>query len=335
MVDEGLQQLLDDDDAGHGIAGNTQNGSLAPAAQDGRLTGLDGDAVVQHLAQFPDDLHGEIFTTGGRTGVEDHHVTFRGGLVHHVPDLVELIGNDGIHLGICAPGAHHGGENGTVEFQNVAGFGVGAGRNDLVAGGDDAHHRLADHIDLQHTAGDHGADGSGGDGGVRRQDHFACADIFADLADVLPGSGGGMDSDGAVGVLHDVLHHDDGVTAFGDGVAGIHHDELVHLQGDGGGFCCTEGILGVDSHAVHGAGRIVGGADVGVDRLSSHTAAGIPDGDALGLAAEAVAFQQRQIFCSCLGKRYIGQIFKSHRFNLLKKQSLGSQHPGAGPRSHG
>ena len=74
MIDQRLQQLLNDDDAGDGIAGNTQDDLASLAAQDGRLAGLHGDAVIQHFTQLPDDPGREVLPSGGRTGIEDHQI---------------------------------------------------------------------------------------------------------------------------------------------------------------------------------------------------------------------------------------------------------------------
>ena len=312
VVNQGLQQLLDDDDAGNGITGNAQNGLFALRAQNGGLAGFHGDAVIQNFAQFTDDSRGEIFTTGGRTGIQDHHVAFPRCLGNHGLDLVKFIRHNGVHLCLRTPLTHHSGEDRAVELQNIAGLGIGAGRDDLVTGGDDADDGLTDHFHFQHAAGDHSADGGGRNSHMRRQNHFTGANILTDLADMLPGSGCIVDGDGAVLVLDDVFHHDHRVAVFGDGVAGIQHDKLIGIQIFGGGLRRAEGILRVHCHAVHGAGSIVGRADVGVDRMGSNTAAGIPYGDHFGSGAKTVAFQQLQIVFSCLGKGNVGQIFKTH-----------------------
>ena len=292
MIDQRLQKLLNDDDAGHGIAGNSQDDLASLAAQDGRLAGLHGDAVVQHFSQLPDDPGGEILPTGRGTGVQDDHIAFRSSLGNHGLDLVEFIGNDGVHLRLGTPLTDHSGENGAVEFQNITGLGVGAGRDDLVAGGDDANHRLADDFDFQHTAGDHGTDGRRRNGHMGGQDHFTGADILTDLADMLPGGGSGVDGNGAILVLYDILHHDDRIAALGNGVAGVQNDELTGIQCNRCVFGGTEGIPGIDRHAVHGAGRIVGGTDVGIDRMSRHPSAGIPNRNGFGFGTEAMALQQ-------------------------------------------
>ena len=321
MIDQRLQQLLNDDDTGHGIAGNTQDDLASLAAQDGRLAGLHGNAVVQHLAQLSDNPGGEVLPAGRRTGVQDDHIAFRSSLGNHGLDLVKFIGNDGIHLCFGTPLPDHGRENGAVEFQNIAGLGVGAGRNNLITGGDDANHGLADDFDFQHTAGDHGTDGRGRNGHMGRQDHFSCTDILTDLADVLPGGGSSVDGNGAILVLYDILHHDDRIAALGNRVAGVQNDELTGIQCDWGGLRCAEGILCIHSNAIHGAGSIVGGADVGVNRMGSHPSAGIPNRNHFRFCTKAVAFQQCEIVLSCLGKGNVGQILKSHTISISLRNS--------------
>ena len=322
MVNQGFQQLLHHNDAGHGVAGNTQNGLGPLAAQNGGLAGLHGNAVVQDLPQLPDDSGGIVLPPGRGTGVENHHVTFRCGSGNHGLDLVKFVGNDGINHRVGTPAFHHGGENGAVKFQNVSGLGVRAGGNNFVAGGDDPHHRLGNHFDFQHTAGNHSADGGGGNGHMAGQNHLSGTHILANLPDVLPGSGSGMDGDGAILVLHDVLHHDDGIPVLGDRVAGIQHNILLLLQGNRGGFGGAEGISGAYGYTVHGAGGIVGRTDMGVDRPGGHTATGFIDGNHFGSWPKALLLQQLPIVSACLLQRHIGQIFKSHFFILLNRQLL-------------
>ena len=144
------------------------------------------------------------------------------------------------------------------------------------------------------------------------EDHFPGADVLADLAYVLPGRGGGMDGDGAVRVFHNVLHHNHGVLVLRDGVAGVQNGELLRPEGDGGGFRSTEGIPGNDRHAVHGAGGIVGRADMGVNRLGGDPAAGLLHRDYLGSGGKALLHQQGKIVLFRLIQRHIGKIFKSH-----------------------
>ena len=265
-VDQRLQEFLDHDDAGHRIAGHAQNGLISAIAQDRGLAGLDGDAVVQHLADLAYGGGGVVVPPGGGAGVEDHHVALVGRFGEHIPNGVKAIRHDGIGFGLRAPVLQHGGKDGGIEFQNVARFGIGAGRDDLVAGGDDAHHRAADDLELQHAARDHGADGGGGDLHEAGQDHLPGADILADLPDMLPGRGGRVDRDAAVVVFHDILHHDDRVAVLGDRIAGVHHDKLVLPQGDGRRLGGAEAVPCAQSHAVHGAGRVMRRVDPGVDR---------------------------------------------------------------------
>ena len=229
MVDQGLQKLFDDDDTGNGIAGDTQNGLFSLTAKNRRLAGLHGDAVVQHLTHLPDNTGGEIFPARRRTGVQNHQIAFRSGFFHHSFDSVIFVGNDGVNLGFRAPLPHHGRENRTVEFQYITGLGIGAGRNDFVTGGDDTHHGLADHFYLQHTACDHGTDGGRRNLHMGREDHFTGADVFADLADVLPGCSGGMDGDGTILILDDILHHDDCITVFGNRITGVQNNKLAGI----------------------------------------------------------------------------------------------------------
>ena len=183
--------------------------------------------MIENLAQFPNDPGGKILPPGGGTGIENHHVAFRCGLCYHCLDPVELVGHDGVYHRFRAPAFDHGGENGAVEFQNVPGLGVGAGRDDLVAGGNDADDRLADDLNFQHAPGDHGADGGRGHGHVAGQNHLSGAHILTDLADVLPGRGGGVDGDGTILIFHNILHHNHRVPILRDGVAGVQYDELL------------------------------------------------------------------------------------------------------------
>ena len=332
MVNQRLQQLLNDDDAGDRITGNTQNGCPALAAQDGGLAGLHGNAVVEHFTQFPDDPGGIVVTACRGTGIENHQVALLRCPGYRFLNSVELIGHDGVNLCLRAPLPYHGGENRAVEFQDITGLGICTGRNDLITGGDNANQRLSDHLNLQHAAGDHGADGSGRHLHMGRQDHFTGTDILADLADMLPGSGRGMDGYGTVFVLHHILHHNDGVAFLRNRIAGIQHDKLAGLQRDGGGFSGTEGILCLHANAIHGAGRIVGRADVGIDRMGRDPAAGIPCRNHLCPRTVTVAPEQIQIVFSCLRKRNIGQIFKSH---IILLQLLEFQRIWEGLRSPG
>ena len=342
VFDQGLQQFFDHDDAGHRVAGHAQNGLCPHAAQDGGLAGLHGDAVVQHLPQFPDDFGGKILPPGGGAGVENHQVALRRRLGDSGLDLIELVRHNGIGPGLRPPLAQHGGENGGVELHDVPRPGVGTGRDDLVPGGDDAHQGLADHRDLQHAPGDHGPDGRRAYLHVGREDHFPGANVLADLADVLPGCGGSMDGDGAVGVFHDVLHHDHGVLVLGDGVAGVQNGELLRPEGDRRGLRGAEGMPGNDRHAVHGAGGIVGRADMGVDRLGRDPAAGLLHRDHLGSGGVALFHQQGKIVPFRLLQRHIGEIFKSHKkfsYCLISLFFIGllPEFPPlpAGPRSPG
>ena len=121
-----------------------------------------------------------------------------------------------------------------------------------------------------------------------------------------------MDGDGAVGVFHNVLHHDDGVLLLGDGVAGVQNGELLRPEGDGGGLGGTKGIPGSHGHAVHGAGGIMGRADMGVNRLGRHPAAGLLHRDHLGFGGIALLHQKGKIVLFRLFQGDIGEIFKSH-----------------------
>ena len=69
VINQRFQQLLNDDNAGNGITGNAQNGFCTLATQNGRLTGFHGNAVIQHLAQFPNHSGREVFAAGRRTGI--------------------------------------------------------------------------------------------------------------------------------------------------------------------------------------------------------------------------------------------------------------------------
>lgn len=51
-------------------------------------------------------------------------------------------GTNGIDPGLRPPLVQHGRKDGGVEFYHVAGPGVCGGRNHLVSGGDDTHHRV-------------------------------------------------------------------------------------------------------------------------------------------------------------------------------------------------
>ena len=147
------------------------------------------------------------------------------------------------------------------------------------------------------------------------QNHLSGAHVLTDLPDVLPGSGGSVDGDGTILVLHDVLHHDDGIPLLGNGVAGVQHNILILLQRDRGGFRCAKGVLCPHCHTVHSAGGIVRGANMGVDRPGSHPSSSLADGDDFRFGCEAVVFQQLQIVGACLLQRHIGQIFKSHFYS--------------------
>ena len=229
MVNQGLQQLLNDDDAGHRITGHSKNDLLSPAAQNGRLAGLDGDAMVQHLTQFPDDSSREILPSGRRTGIENYHIALVCRFGNHFFDLVKFIRNNGIDHRLCAPGTHHCGKNGAIEFQNIPGLRVCTGRDNLVPCGDDAHHRFANHFNFQHTAGNHRTNGSRGNGHMAGQNHFPGAYILADLADMLPRGCGCVNGDGTISILHNVLHHDDCIFVLRNRVAGVQHKKLVRI----------------------------------------------------------------------------------------------------------
>ncbi len=242
-IDQRTQQLVDDDDAGNRIAGYAQNRHCSLIPEDGGFAGFDGNTVIKHLADLADGSGGIIVPPGGGTGVQDHQVAFRDGFFEHSPDLVIPVGNDWIGSGLRAPGGEHGGKDGRVKLHNVARFRVRTGRNDLIPRGDDTHHGLCQNLHFQNTAGDHGADSGGCDLHQSRQNHLPGADILADLADVLPRRGGGVDGDGTVLVPDDLLHHDNCIAAFRDGVAGIDNRKLPLPQGDGRGFSGTEAVL--------------------------------------------------------------------------------------------
>ena len=146
-----------------------------------------------------------------------------------------------------------------------------------------------------------------------REDHLPGADVLADLTDVLPGCGGGMDGDGAVRVFHKVLHHDHRVLVLRDGVAGVQNGELLRPEGDGGGLGGAEGVPGNDGHAVHGTGGIVRRADMGVNRPGRDPAAGLLHRDHLGSGGVALLHQQGKIVPFRLFQGHIGEIFKSHK----------------------
>ena len=222
--------------------------------------------MIQHLADFAQGSSGIVVPTCGGAGVEDHHVTFVGRFRDHIPDILKTVRHDGVGPGLGAPGFQHGGKDGGVELQDVPGLRVGTGRDDLVAGGDDAHHRAADDLDHQNPARDHGADSGGVDLHEAGQDHFPGADILADLPDMLPWCGGSVDRDASVVVLDDVLHHNDRIAVFRNRVPGVHHDKLILPQGDGCRLSGAEAVPCVQSHAVHGAGRVMRRVDPGVDR---------------------------------------------------------------------
>ena len=311
-VDQRLQEFLDHDDAGNRIAGNAQNGPGPAIAQDRGLAGFDGNAVIKHLADLPDGGGGVVVPPGGGAGVEDHHVALAGGFGEHVTDLVEAVRHDGIGLRHRAPVLQHGGKDGGIELQDVARLRVGAGRDDLVPGGDDPHHGLADDFCLENAACDHGADRGGTDLHEARQDHLPGADIFADLANMLPGCRRGVDRNAAVVVLDDVLHHDDRVAALGDRVAGIDHGEAVGAERHGRGLGGAEAVPGMKGDAVHGAGRIVRGIDVGVDRTGCDAAVSLLDRNGLDLHGKAVFLQLPEILSFRLFQRNVGQVFKAH-----------------------
>ena len=268
--------------------------------------------MVQNLTDLAHGGGGVIVPPGGGTGVEDHHVTFFRRLLQRIPDQIIAVRHDGISHRHRVPFPQHGGEDGGIEFQNIPGLRIGTGRDDLIACGDDGDTRAADDLQLTDAARDHSSDGGGADLHEAGQNHFTGADILADLADMLPGGGGGMDGDTAVVVLQDVLHHDHRVTALRNGIAGVHHNKLPRPERHRRGLGGAEAVLRVQGHAVHGAGGIVGGIDAGVYGFRGDAAVCVRYRDRLCFSCKAVFLQLFQIVFLCLIQRNIGQIFKSH-----------------------
>ena len=143
------------------------------------------------------------------------------------------------------------------------------------------------------------------------QQHFPGADILPNLAHMLPGDGSLADHCPALGKDH-LLHHDDGIPILGQGVAGIHHGILLREERDRGGVAGAEGIRCTDGDAVHGAGGVVGGADMGVHRPCGDPAPGSLDRDPLPPGSKARLPQQGQVLAPGLIQRPVVEILKSH-----------------------
>ena len=268
-------QLLEHDDARDGVARDAEDGLPASQSEYSGLAGLDGEAVTEHLAHARDGGGAQVLAPGGGAGAEYYGVALvKRGLQRGVYRL-RVVADDGVAAGQSAQAAEHGREDGGVELHDVAGAGVGAGLHQLVARGDDADNGAAADLALEHAGRKHGAHGGWADLRPRGEDHLACADVLADLAHVLPGRGRGAQADAAVRQGLDVLGHDDGVAALGQGVAGVHGDVLPRRELNRRRLRRAEGEGGRERHAVHGAGVIVRRADLGVHRAIAHAAAGV------------------------------------------------------------
>ena len=84
-------------------------------------------------------------------------------------------------------------------------------------------------------------------------------DVFAHLADVLPGESRGFDTDTVLADGLDVFDHDYRIGAFRHHMTGI---DKMNLRADcqlfGFGLAGPVGIRRIDGHAVHGGGMKVG-----------------------------------------------------------------------------
>ena len=253
-----LHDLFHDDDAGDRVTGHAAEGLLADHAEDCGLAGLDGDAVDQQFTEVRKNSGCVVVPSGRGAGNGEDGIALVGGFRDGRFEEVDLVFHDRVDDAVCAPVRKHGREDGGVEFRDVTGFQVRVAVDDLITGGDDAEDRTLHDLDLIDTGCHEGTDESGGHDGVGRDDHIAHADVFADLADVVPGDAGGVQKDVSVLCLNDVLDHNDRVGVLRQRVAGVDDDVVVRGQADRIALCGADGLRSQHGDAVHGARHIVG-----------------------------------------------------------------------------
>jgi hypothetical protein len=99
---------------------------------------------------------------------------------------------------------------------------------------------------------------------------------------MLPGRDRRHDLD-LVGVLLDVLNHDDGVHAGRQRIAGVHEDGLIaDAQSDRCGLGRAQRLLGSDGRAVHRGAVVVRIGERGPDGSGRHSSQRFANGHLLG-----------------------------------------------------
>ena len=331
---QGLDELFQGHDGRDGIARRTDDGHPAHHAEGRGLAGHDGHAVGQQLALAGDDVGGIVVAARRGTGVEQHQIrALVDGRVDGRADGFGIVGHDGQGKGLAPGLLHDGREDVGIELRQAAAraqvflAGLGEG-HDLCPAGDDAHAGLCEHQRFQHAARGQRAQLVGADADAGRQNDLGRHHVLAQLAHMLPGEGGLLDDHMlSVGLGVDVLHHDHGIGARGQGMAGIDPEGVGadgQAQGPPGGG--GEGGFGVDGDAVHGRaveGR--GGAARG-HGLGQHAVQGSRQGHMLrgqfaALGADAV---QPALTGGLHGlQSQIGMTFALHKYLPISRMEAG------------
>ncbi len=161
----------------------------------------------------------------------DQHVG-AAGLVGGLGDGAGLVRGDADLHWFRTPAVHRGGQGDAVGADDLIGAGDGAGRHQLVAGGEDRHPRPAADRNLAMAGGGQKPDVAGGQGAAGGNQRLADAEIHARAADEAAGRRD-LAQDHLLAHLLRVLLQRDDVGALGDHGAGEDADALARTERPG------------------------------------------------------------------------------------------------------
>ncbi|MFN8643110.1 MAG: hypothetical protein U0802_16185 [Candidatus Binatia bacterium] len=208
-----------------------------------------------------DHVGGQVLHPGRAAARRHDHIGARQRRRQDPAQAVGAVGHDAEvdHLGTRR--ARHRGERVLVDVPHLARTRRPVGRNDLVAGGDEADARPPHHAQARQAEAGERAEVLGAQAAAAREHRRTASDVLADAQHVLPRRHAALDLDGAVADLVGVLDHHHRVGAARRHAAGgnVHRLPFAQRGARRGAHLDAAGKAQVNRHARRGA-EGVGGA---------------------------------------------------------------------------
>ena len=135
----GSDEKVKHHEGGDGIAWESEEGLAVGDGYDGRLAGLDRNAVQQdsRLSELVEDGSGHVAGAEGASGREDQHVSRVDAVSSRFELGSVLVGHESYHNRLGSALGNASGDCVGVDVADLAALRTGVGRDKLVSGGDD------------------------------------------------------------------------------------------------------------------------------------------------------------------------------------------------------